>query len=119
MISLWGLDGRAEEHESILRSPVRNYIEKRSRVGQVLGKHRGYDPLVFSVRARAVSFQRIFDREADPASVSGDGQQPICYCYRWWADIEAINLNVRPLFCSQNAQATVPCTHLQHRRVLI
>jgi len=73
MISLWGLDSRAEEHESILRSAVNNYFEKRSRVRQVLGKHSGYDPLVSSVAARAVSFQRIVDREADAISVAGGG----------------------------------------------
>src|SRR5216683_1357551 len=42
----------------------------------------------------------------------------ICYSYRWWADIEAINPNVRSLLRSQKAQDTVSCSQLKDRRVL-
>src|SRR6266851_9539053 len=42
----------------------------------------------------------------------------MCYSYRWWADIEAINPNVRSLLRSQKAQDAVSCRHLKERRVL-
>src|SRR5229473_714814 len=42
----------------------------------------------------------------------------MCYSYRRWADIEAINPNVRSLLRSQKAQDTVSCSQLKDRRVL-
>src|SRR5260370_20539391 len=42
----------------------------------------------------------------------------MCYRYRRWADIEAINPNVRSLLRSQKAQDTVSCSQLKDRRVL-
>src|SRR5260370_37079758 len=42
----------------------------------------------------------------------------MCYSYRRWADIEAINPNVRSLLRSQKAQDTVSYSQLKDRRVL-
>src|SRR5262249_39986366 len=117
MVSLWRLDGRAEEHKPVGREALENRPEQRLRIRQVLGKHGRYDRLILSLAARAVCSQRILDGEADTIAVSRDREQTIRHGHRGRTDIDTLNLNVRALFCRQEAQDTVSCRQLQHSSV--
>src|ERR1700680_4389961 len=76
VISLWRLQSGAKEYNSIPRDVMRNRVEKRLWIGQVLGQHRGYNALAFSVTV-SVAVQRVLHSEPDTARVSGNSQQAI------------------------------------------
>ena len=99
VVSLCGLDGRAEEHEPFRRQALSNRHKQRLRIRQVLGKHGRYDPLILSLASRLVCFQGILNRELDTISVSGDSEQTIRYSHRWRADVHTFDLNVPTLLC--------------------
>jgi hypothetical protein len=70
VISLWRLEGCTEEYKSVLRDLMRNRLEKRRRIRQVFGKHRGYNAMAFSVAVSIVSAQRVLHCEPNTTRVS-------------------------------------------------
>src|SRR5579872_5241353 len=104
MVPLRRFDGCAEKYQSFRRKPRRNRLKERLGIGQVLGKHGGYNALVFSATIGIISFQSIGDCKPYATSVSRYGEQTISYSHCWGADVHTFNLDVRSLFCGQKTK---------------
>ena len=96
------------DNEPIVSKKVRDRLEKRPRILQVLCQHRSDDSLVLTSCTRLSDVKGIFDLKSYPVCVGGESEKAVCNSNRRRTDVDAFKPYVRSLFAASSPRTPCP-----------